>query len=181
MAAWSASGVPPQAYCAPALSNGNQAGCVHLSKERNDSPGTGSVPVSGIMRCRPYCSQCDKPSPGGVPPQAYCAPAPGNRAKADCIHSGKERNGCGGSPPAAAPADYLQVISASCRNNTPPKLQKSPGEISGGFLQQPSPQRRLWINRRTKPRGTPAPAFSEDRPGERSFSPDFPGRWPASA
>lgn len=131
MAAWSASGVPPQAYCAPALSNGNQAGCVHLSKERNDSPGTGSVPVSGIMRCRPYCSRCDKPSPGGEPPLAICAAAPGNRAKADCIHSGKERNGCGGSPPAAAPADYLQVISASCRNNTPPKLQKSPGERSG--------------------------------------------------
>ncbi len=34
---------------------------------------------------------------------------------------------------------------------------------------------------RTKPRGTLSPAFSEDRPGERSFSPDFPGRWPASA
>ena len=28
--------------------------------------------------------------------------------------------------PAAAPADYLQVISALCRNNTPPKLQKIP-------------------------------------------------------
>lgn len=50
MAAWSASGVPPQAYCAPALSNGNQAGCVHLSKERNDSGATPPLPRQATER-----------------------------------------------------------------------------------------------------------------------------------
>ena len=34
--------------------------------------------------------------------------------------------------PAAAPADYLQVISALCRNNTPPKLQKIPRRFPPG-------------------------------------------------
>ena len=118
MAAWSASGVPPQAYCAPALSNGNQAGCVHLSKERNGCPDTGPARHSawgakkvGEVPCR-----------DGHTFFAFLHTTCRVR---------KHNTTAQALGPAAAPADYLQVISASCRNNMPPKLQKSPGERSG--------------------------------------------------
>ena len=54
-----ASGVPPLSYCAPALGNRNQAGCIYLGKERNDCPGTGPV--------RPP----DQRAAGGVPPLPF--------------------------------------------------------------------------------------------------------------
>ena len=39
------------------------------------------------MGCGPRCSGS---AGSGVPPLAYCAPAPGNRTKAGCVHPGKE-------------------------------------------------------------------------------------------
>ena len=174
--------IPPAWPChaIPPLHKGGfffaQVDTTGKGKERNGSSVT-LGPVAGRAQClgrHIFFAQVDTTGPSSHNPHGcsvalgpYRAP-PGARKR-----SGK--NLVFPRDPAAAPADYLQVISALCRNNTPPKLQKIPRRFPpGDFLQQHPPQRMLWITR--------FPVWRR-RAGrwDRSPRPDPPARlfWPA--